>query len=140
MTNISDHLSGQRVLEAAGFDIGGRVVVPEMPPRAGSGLALVAPAVSAGTIVLLPHREEHLRDRAHDSAPDVPDPVLHDPEPAPSDRSSVVARFRQRISELESLRLRQRISELERKFEVGVSISVPDNSSSYATVSSASPL
>ena len=43
-------------------------------------------------------------------------------------RMSVVARFRQRISELEC------------KFEVGVGIPVPDNSSSYATVFSASVL
>ena len=128
-------------------------MILELPSKAGSGLAMAAPcpairnplllssaagtvyesgsgarapAVSLGNIVLLPLREEHLRDRAHDPVAD--DPVLHDPEPALSDRSSMVARFRQRTSELEC------------KFEVGVSISVPDNSPSYATVSSASPL
>ena len=136
-TDVSYHLSEQRVLEASGIDFAGNVVIPELSPMP----VATTPAVPPANIVLLPLREEHLRDRVHGSAPDVvPDPVLHDLEPAPSDRSSVVARFRQRISELESLRLRQRISELERKFEVGVSISVPDNSSSYATVSSAPPL
>ena len=60
-----------------------------------------------------------------------------------SDRSSVVARLRQRITELESVRLRQsnaeqeaarlrqRINELDSKFAGGESIPVPDNSSSY---------
>ena len=48
-------------------------------------------------------------------------------------------RLRQRIAELGSTRLRQRIGELESKFGDGVSISVPDSSSSYATVSE-SPL
>ena len=49
-------------------------------------------------------------------------------------------RLRQRLAEQESARLRLRISELDSKFEGGVSISVPDNSSSYATVSCAPPL
>ena len=148
-TDVPYHLSGQRVLEASGIDFAGNVVIPELPPMP----VATTPAVPPANIVLLPLREEHVRDRVHDLAPDVvPDPVLHDPEPAPSDRSSVVARLRQRISELESVRLRQRIAELEstrlrqrtseldNKFEDGVSIPVPDNSSSYATVSSASPL
>ena len=52
--------------------------------------------------------------------------MLHNPEPAPSDRSSEVAR------------LRHRIHQLENKLEVGEGIPVPDNSSSYATVSSVS--
>ena len=43
-------------------------------------------------IVLLTLREEHLRDRVHDLVPD--DPVLHDSEFAPFDRSLVVARLR----------------------------------------------
>ena len=47
---------------------------------------------------------------------------------APSDRSSVVARLRQRVNELEG------------KFEAGVNIPVPDNSSCFATASSVSPL
>ena len=126
---VHHHLSGTRVLEADGVDFGGGFVVPEMQTRARGGFALPARAVSPGNIVLLALQEEHLRNRAHDPAPDVvPNPVLHDPEPAPSDRSSVVSRICQLISELEC------------KFEVGVSILVPDNSSSYATVSSASPL
>ena len=43
----------------------------------------------------------------------VPDPVLPVREPAPSDRSSVVARLRQRTSELEEVHLRQRSAEQE---------------------------
>ena len=94
-TDISYYLSGQRVLEAAGVDFGGHVVIPELSPRADSGLAMAAPgpairnplplssvagtiyesearapAVSPGNIVLLPFREEHLRDRVHDPVPD----------------------------------------------------------------------
>ena len=141
-SDIPYHLSGQRVLGASGIDFAGNVVIPELPPMPGA----TTPAVQPANIVLLPLREEHFRDRVHDPAPDVvQDPVLHGPEPAPSDRSSMVARLRQRISELESVRLRQRIaeqeaarlrqriSELDSKFEGGVSIPVPDNSSSYAT-------
>ena len=54
--------------------------------------------------------------------------VVPEIPPASSDRSSVVARLRQRINELEG------------KLEVGVGIPVPDNRSSYATLSSASAL
>ena len=115
-SDVPYHLSGQRVLEASGVDFAGNVVVPELPP--------VPVATTPANIVLLPLREEHLRDRVHDPAPDVvPDPVLHDPEPAPSDRSSVVARLRQRISELESVRLRQRIAEQEARAFVSASAS-----------------
>ena len=105
-SDVPYHLSGQRVLEASSVDFAGNVVVPELHP--------VPVATTPANIVLLLLREEHLRDRVHDPAPDVvPDPVLHDPGPAPSDRSSVVARLRQRITELESVRLRQRTAEQE---------------------------
>ena len=46
-------------------------------------------------------------------------------------------RLRQRIAEQEAARFLVHISELDSKCEDGVSIPVPDNSSSYATVSSA---
>ena len=121
-SDVPYHLSGQRVPEASGIDFAGNVVIPELPPTP----VTTTPSVPPANIVLLPFREEHLRDRVHDPVPEAP--VFHDPEPAPSDRSSVVARLRQRISELEC------------KFEVGVGIPVPDNSSSYATVSYESSL
>ena len=63
-------------------------------------------------------------DRAHVPNDDRSYDMLH----AQSDRSSVVARLRQRIKELEG------------NFEAGVNIPVPDNSSCFATASSASPL
>ena len=44
---------------------------------------------------------------------DAPDPVLPVPVPAPSDRSTVVARLRQRTSELEIVRLRRLSAEQE---------------------------
>ena len=99
-------LSGQRVLEAFGVDFAGNVVIPELPP--------MPVATTPANKKLLSLREESLCDRVHDPALDfVPDPILHDPEPAPSDRSSVVVRLRQRTSELESVRLRQRLAEQE---------------------------
>ena len=75
--------------------------------------------------------------------------VFDDLELASSDRSSMVARIRLRISELESVRLRQRLAdskaarfrqricELNSKLKSGVIIPVLDYSSSYATVSCA---
>ena len=59
-SDVPYHLSGQRVLEASGFDFAGNVVVPEIPP-----------------VVNIPLREQHLRDRVH--VPPVPAP------PAPRD-------------------------------------------------------
>ena len=70
------------MLEAFGFDFAGKVVVPEISP-----------------VAHIPLREQHLRDRVH--VPPVPAPLApRDPEPASSDRSSVVARLRQRVNEL----------------------------------------
>ena len=75
------------MLEAVGVDFGGNVVIPDLPPRAGNGLALAAPgpairnplplssaagtvyesesgartpAIPPGNIVLLSLREERL--------------------------------------------------------------------------------
>ena len=49
-TDTPYYMSGLRVLEAAGVDFGGRVVVLELLSRADSGLALAAPAVSSGNM------------------------------------------------------------------------------------------
>ena len=102
------HLNEQRVLEASGVDFAGNVVKPELPPMP----VPKVPADPPVNVMLLPLREKHLRDRVYDPVPEVH--VLHDPEPAPSDRSSVVARLRQDICGLEG------------NFEVGVGIPVPD--------------
>ena len=99
-SDVPYQLSEQRVLEASGFDFAGNVVVPEIPPVVNT------------------------RDRVHVPNDDRSYDMLH----APSDRSSVVARLRQRINELEG------------NFEAGVNIPVPDNSSRFATASSVSPL
>ena len=126
-TDIPYHLSGQRVLEASGVDFAGNVVVPELPP--------VPVAATPANVVLLPLREEHLRDRVHQQAPRVPD---QDPQPAvhlvthslPSDKSSVIAQLKLRISELQS------------RFTSGggEGIPVPDSaSSSYATAPPGDP-
>ena len=94
---IPYHLSGQRALEASGVDFAGNVVVPEIPP-----------VVNIGDRVRVPKD-----DPSYD--------MLH----ASSDRSSVVARLRHRIIELEG------------NFAAGLNIPVPDNSSGFATASSA---
>ena len=111
----------------SGVDFAGNVVVPEFPP--------VPVAATPADIVLLPLREEHLRDRVHQQALRVPD---QDPQPAvhrvmhslPSDKSSVIAQLKLRISELQS------------RFTSGGGecIPVPDSAgSSFATMSSAPP-
>ena len=116
------------MLEASDVDFAGNVVVHELP----SVLVAATPA----NIVLRPAREEHLRDRVHYPAPDVVSD--QDPEPAvhrimhslPSDKSSVIAQLKLRITELQS------------RFTSGGGecIPVPDSAgSSFATMSSAPP-
>ena len=90
-------MSGQRALEASGVDFAGNVVVPEIPPVV------------------------NISDRVRVPKDDPSYDMLH----APSDRSSVVARLRHRIIELEG------------NFAAGLNIPVPDNSSGFATASSA---
>ena len=71
------------MLEASSIEFSGNVVVPELP--------FISVATTPANIVLLHLRKAHIRDRVHYLAPEVvPDSILHDPEPAPSDRSSEV--------------------------------------------------
>ena len=122
---IPYHLSGQRVIEASGFDFDGSVVVPEIPPVVNTRDRVHVPPVPAHPACRDPEQNDigmGVGDLEPLSAAEYD--MLH----APSDRSSVVARLRQRVNELEG------------KFEAGVNIPVPDNSSGFATASSASPL
>ena len=98
-SDVPYHLSGQRVLETSSVDFAGNVVVPELPP-------VPVAATPADTMLLL-LGEDHLRNRVHQQTLRVPDQDL---QPAvhcvmhslPSDKSSVIAQIKLRISEPQS--------------------------------------